>query len=476
MRLFRPISPPARALAAVAAASTALILPAASQGSGLFVARFGGDHGHAATDNPSAIYYNPAGLALGKGSRLLVDATLAHRTASYDRPAAAITNPGTGTPADGAAANSGEATLTNQAASPFLGFATDLGIEDLGLGLAFFVPIGGAAVWDGNDAFKGGSYPGAQDGVTRWWAMEGSMTSLYLALGGAYRLAGTGLSLGVAVNGVSTKVHTIRARNGDGTDDLVDGAGGLKEGRTELKASGLDLSLGLGVVYEAGDNTRIGLSFQTRPGLSGEQTLEGDLRQALGVAPVNTSKIELIQGLADVARVGVRHRIGASWEVRVAAEYAFWSAMQRQCILDTAFEKRKCDVADDGSAPSSNGFIANLERRWQDAFGGRVGVSHFLNDRLEILAGAGYDGTAVPDDFMDPALFDLVKYTATLGAVYGVMDDIDVSGTFTQVVYAQADTGRAAPPDLSPPSKGPDSGGVYNQAISVLNIGVLTRF
>ena len=32
---------------------------------------------HATTDNPTAIYYNPAGLALGEGTVLLVDATLA---------------------------------------------------------------------------------------------------------------------------------------------------------------------------------------------------------------------------------------------------------------------------------------------------------------------------------------------------------------------------------------------------------------
>ena len=54
--------------------------------SGFYVARFGGEHGHPTTDNLSAIYYNPAGLSLGAGTRLTIDANLAWRAGSYERP------------------------------------------------------------------------------------------------------------------------------------------------------------------------------------------------------------------------------------------------------------------------------------------------------------------------------------------------------------------------------------------------------
>lgn len=466
------------ALLSVLAAATVGLVPSVSQASGLFVARFGGEHGHAATDNPTALYYNPAGLALGSGSELLIDATLAHRTASYTRPEGSISDPGGGTPTAATSANAGEGTLTNQAASPFLGFRTDLGVENFGLGVGFFVPIGGSATWDGNSAYDGNAeFPGAQDGISRWWAMEGSMTSMYLSVGAGYRLPDLGLSLGLAINGVRTKIHTIRARNTDGSDDLVDknNDNKLKEGRTELEASGVDLALGLGVIYEPAQDVWIGVSYQTRPGITGEQTLEGDLRQALLTAQTNSSKIELVQGLADNLKVAYRQQFNQEWEVRAQVELAFWSAMQRQCILNAANEDRACKVGD--NAEPGPGFVANLERQWEDAFGGRVGISRFVSDELELFGGVGYDASAVPDGFMDPALFDLEKYTVSLGALYDLSESLSLSGTFTQVIYAEADTtGKGAGPTLAGSSKGPDSGGVYKQAISVLNLGLLARF
>ena len=65
---------------------------------GFSTARFGGERTHAASDQLGTIYYNPAGLAHGHGTRGLVEGLFAYRTASYDRDAGAIHNPGTGTP------------------------------------------------------------------------------------------------------------------------------------------------------------------------------------------------------------------------------------------------------------------------------------------------------------------------------------------------------------------------------------------
>src|SRR5688572_8894505 len=64
--------------------------------SGISTARFGGEHGHPTTDNATAIYYNPAGIALSKGTHIFVDATLALRWASYTRPAVGPSDVGEG--------------------------------------------------------------------------------------------------------------------------------------------------------------------------------------------------------------------------------------------------------------------------------------------------------------------------------------------------------------------------------------------
>ena len=100
-----------------------LLLSLPAFASGFFVARFGGEHGHPTTDHLSSIYYNPAGLSLGKGTRLTIDANLAWRMFSYERPEDAIDNifddGASGTPREAVSANAGEATLNNFIAAPF---------------------------------------------------------------------------------------------------------------------------------------------------------------------------------------------------------------------------------------------------------------------------------------------------------------------------------------------------------------------
>ena len=49
------------------------VFPAPVRGGGFAVARYGGEHGNPATEHPTAIYFNPAGLALGTGWRIYAE-------------------------------------------------------------------------------------------------------------------------------------------------------------------------------------------------------------------------------------------------------------------------------------------------------------------------------------------------------------------------------------------------------------------
>jgi len=490
----------ARGAGALLVATGLLLVTSVASASGLFVARFGGEHGHPTTDNATAIYYNPAGLALVGGTRFMIDGTFAWRTATYERAPGSITDlladGGTPvkassgwTPGDMAAANSGKATLANPAAAPFIGVASDLGIKGLGVGLAFFAPIGGAAEWDGNDDFKGNTdYPGTEDGVARWWSISGQMRALYLALGVAYRLEDQGLSFGLALNGIKSEAHTIRARNKDGTDHLryevPSGDVMFKEGRSEIDVSGYGYSIGAGVVWEPAEQTYVGISYQSRPNVSGGLNMKGDLRQVLGPQPYGASstpdKVIMTQDYADALRLGFRMKVHPKIWVRAAAEYAFWSSMERQCVMNESTPTEECAIdSTTGALTNDAKLILNLERQWQDAYGFKAGTSYWINDDLEAFLGAGWDGSAVPDEFMDPALFDLPKVTASLGARYMIKGRIRLTGTFTQVFYpVGATTGTPSQPSLytSEDSKGPDSSGKYNQSISVFNLSVEAFF
>jgi hypothetical protein len=120
--------------AGLAAVSASLVLAAAgdAHASGFAVARFGGPHGNPTEVNPSALYFNPAGLALSNGTNVLIDINWAQRSASYTRGENAV-----GLPADDPsdftaaelAASSGEATLNNFVYAPALLLSSDFGLD-----------------------------------------------------------------------------------------------------------------------------------------------------------------------------------------------------------------------------------------------------------------------------------------------------------------------------------------------------------
>ena len=162
--------------------------------SGFAVARFGGEHGHPTTSNATAIYYNPAGIAFSDGTHVFVDGIIAWRHVTYTRDHADVPEP-----AGGEGANTGRATLFNVIPSPMLGATTRLG--DFAVGAGFFTPFGGQSTWDENDRFRNDpQFPGAVDGVQRWYSIEGTLRSTYASLAVAYRFDAARLSIGASGN------------------------------------------------------------------------------------------------------------------------------------------------------------------------------------------------------------------------------------------------------------------------------------
>lgn len=474
-----------RTLLSISVACAATLWAASAAASGIVVARFGGEHGNPMTDNPTAMYYNPAGLALGFGTRLFIDGNFAWRTMNYSRPEGAIDRieddpnaTGSFTPRAGVSANSGEAKLANILVSPFLGVASDFGIKGFGAGLGFYVPIGGQSTWDEGTANP--DFPGAKDGVQRWWVIEGTIRSAYITGAAAYEIPDLKLSIGLSVNYVMHTVNTIRARNSDGTDHLESEGGALREGRTIIDVTGQDISLGAGIMYRPNDQWWIGVSYQSQPGF-GENKLEGDATLVTGNTTVTGEKtpVELFQSMPDIWRFGARFRPNPRSEYRLFGDFTRWSVMTEQCFL-TARGDRDCE--------SGLNAIGIIPRYWDDAFGVRAGYSRWFDSGVELILGAGFDQSAVPDRTLDPSLYDADKVTASLGARFQMMNKkMALATTYTQVIYFGRDVeprGRDADlgaTDLTgvgirSQARGADSAGTYEHAVGVLNVNLEYAF
>ncbi len=476
---------------------------------GFLTARFGGEHGSPTTDNATAMYYNPAGLALGSGTRVFIDGTVAWVKATFDRdpasvypviPAGQTKCPTTGTPsclgtlADNIGQNSGKATLFNVAAAPFLGVVSDFGVPNLGVGLGFYVPFGGASVWDSKSKYKSDKLaPGAFDGAQRWWSIEGTLRSLYFTAAGAYTIPEARLSFGLSLNLVVSEIQTIRARNVSGMDEMVsqDAAGRIKveEGRSRIDVKGTNLSMGAGVIWKPTDDLFLGLSYQSQPGF-GKMKLKGDLDLSYDAGPVETSKIRLEEELPDIIRLGGRWRVNPQWEARLSGEFDRWSVFNRQCLVVDGAKDGACALDSKGDPKpgvDSSVIVQNLKRDWQNAFAVRGGASYFLSDWVELFGGVGFDGNAVPDKTIDPALPDFNDLSAGVGTKLKLLADnsLALATSYTQIFYISRDIKPRADKDgngvpdsglNSPTSLQPDAAGKYERAIGVFNLNVEYTF
>jgi long-chain fatty acid transport protein len=441
-----------RALFLFGIGCSCILAPSSARASGFSVARFSGEHGHPTTSNPTALYFNPAALSQAEGLHLFAELSLALRRVSYDRPQHPSDAPD---PPDATSANVGRAVLVNPLFNPVL--AASLKIGNLSLGAGFFTPFGGSASWQLRPAFSDSRYPGIVDGVTRFHAIEGEIISSQFSLGGALRISGTGLSLGVSANVMRSWINDVRAWSSGGNDVT-------REGRSLVDVSGYSFGFGLGALYEVEpDQLWLGLSYQSRPNVSGGMRLHGSLENDIG-GP-SGANVDVLYDLPDIFRWGMRYRPRPNLELRAFGDYTRFSAFKNQCVVvgGTA-----CDLTENGGQLTGAQVLQNLPRDFRDSVGVRLGVSVWTSTRFEFFSGLGYDSSAVPDRTMDPALPDWAGASFALGGRLALGKRVHAALSYTHFVFVPREV-KGNLSEYAPPSRAPDASGHYSQQVGVGN-------
>ena len=451
-------------LALAACLACGLAAPAPAFASGFAAAEFGGEHGNVVTTNPTALYFNPAGIAFGEGTRLYVSGVLALRRASWTHTQAASEAP---EPPGAEGADTGQARFSNLFGAPALAATT--WIRRLALGGAFYVPFGGRVHWDPNPRFANDpNFPLAADGVQRWHIIEGAVTSFYFTVGAALRLGP--VALGVTGNLVRSSV-SIRQAKSFNPQQVVDP---LNEGRIGIDVAGTHASFGVGAMVEAvRERLWLGASYQAQPGL-GAITLDGTLSTSMGTAVAAPRPVTYTHALPDIVRAGLRAR--PMWgrralELRLFGDLTRWSRLQSQCV---SVQGAPCAVFPDGTdATPGATTIQNIRRRWNDTYGVNLGASFWVTDAVEVFGGAGIATAASPDATLDPMMPDARNIRFAAGGRFAVPGGFHITAGLTTVQYAARDnTGRSTLTDAELPTRRPDGGGKYELWLGLFQVSL----
>ncbi len=382
-----------RALAATALASATLLAAPAATASGIGIGRFGGIDGHANSRGGLALYWNAANVAPEPGPYFTMDVSLINRRATYDRQI----DEASATPEE-IRYNTGAGTVNTIGVLPLLavGWGANLG-EALrgGVALGVFPTFGGFADWD-KKGKNVPEYPGVVDGPQRWSAIASRLQVLNYTLAAAATLRDIGVSFGGSAALVDAELDTVKARNLNRTDSLVDSRGAIQEGRIHLLASDTALAWTAGVSLDD-ERVRAGVHYRAAFDLA----LTGNVRQAYATNPPTNLDAELGFPLPSLLDLAVTPIFG-DFEATLALEYTTWSRVEEHRVVAQA----------DGQE------VLVIPRRLRNTVGARVVPALKVSDRWTLGVSVGYESSAVPPETEDAAFIDADKIMFGLGARY----------------------------------------------------------
>ena len=193
------------------------------------------------------------------------------------------------------------------------------------------------------------------------------------------------------------------------------------EGGTRVRGDDSGWGFNLGVMFDASDTTRIGLSyrstidykvrgtitFTTPPTVSNPVGAAIVAAASATGAPLSSGPVSVDLKVPDSALLSVQQQVGEKVTLLGDIAWTGWSTVKELRV-----------VRDSGAT------VSLTPERWRDVLRYALGASYEFAPRLTLRAGAAYDNTPVPDATRTPRLPDADRIWITTGAHWQPTDSL----------------------------------------------------
>ena len=347
----------------------------------------------ATADNPSAIYYNPAGITQLEGNNLRGGLYGIYLDPSYSPPSSA--------PNSGNTYHSSD----NLAAVPQLFYTDTLKNLPLSFGLGVYAPYGGSMSWP-------------QDTGFRTIGTESKLTCITINPVMALKLPlGFSIGGGVMANYANMDLESAMY----GTPDIRGGGPDY----FHFKGEGWSVGYNLGLLWQPIDQISVGATFRS-PATVTLNGHTGFVCPQLGIG-ITSRSAQMDFDFPLTAVFGISYRPTPKWNLEFNADYTDWSSVGTTTIHQESSDSYSMVPAD---IPET----LNWQASWMYEFG----VTRYFDNGWHASAGFVYNENSVPNDYYTPLAADLDRYFFSLGAGRkGKMFDFDVA---YQLGYGPAHT------------------------------------
>lgn len=376
----------------------------------------------AQADDPSALFYNPAGIAFLKGAQVSLGSTII-----YVSP----------TEFNGTTPLSGNAPLAVGSDSVFEKSKRDIFIAPalyatysfesvpLSLGLAVNAIYPLAKSWDDSSAFRNQIMNIAVKPINFQPTVAYRFDDLNLSVG-------AGLDVTYAIVIMQTSAHSPVVDPNNPAPPF----GAYELGNMGLDATATDIGYNLGLLWKPRKELSFGVAYRSEISLK----LEGDANflattptglgaigfPASAVFPYSRSRAT--SAVSSTVTLPESLALGAAWmptdrlTLEFDAERTGWSSLKS---LEFKF--------DSPQFKNFNGKPKPLE--WKDVWAFKVGGQYALTKNLDLRAGYMYDTNPIPDSTLGPLLPDSDRHSFSIGqGIHNDMVALDLAYMWTRFV------------------------------------------
>jgi long-chain fatty acid transport protein len=347
----------------------------------------------ATADNPSAIYYNPAGISQMNGDNLRGGIYGIYYDPSYRPPAGAP--------------NSGNTYHSSYdlAAVPELFYVHTLKKLPLSFGLGVYFPYGGTIDWPQNTGFQ----PIAVSASLKYVTINPEI---------AWKvLPSLSVGAGAMVNYAHMKTSQSIYPN---TANFFD-----------FEGSGWSAGYNAGILWKPIKQVSIGATFRS----SADVTLNGQTHyQSLPVTAATYSSANMNMNFPWTIVGGISYRPTPKWNLEFDANYTDWSTFGTFNLYEESPRR-----------PFQPDYSVNFD--WQGSWMYEFGVTRYFAKEWHISAGYAFNENSVPDAYYTPWAADLDRdfFSVGLGRT-GKRFDFDIA---YQLGYGPTHTVTGSKPSLS---------------------------
>jgi long-chain fatty acid transport protein len=338
----------------------------------------------ATADNPSAIYYNPAGITQLEGNNLRGGVYGIYLDPSYSPPSSA--------------ANSGHTYHSSDdlAAVPQFFYTYTPENFPLSFGLGVYAPYGGNMSWPQDTGFRSVAVSGSLEYITINPAVAVKLLPS-LSVGGGAMVNYGKINMYQGVNNYAMPLANFFNFTGDGWS----------------------VGYNAGLLWQPHPKISFGATFRSSASLN----FQGNTDFQLQPRPYNTpaqrnASASFTFPLTTV--LGVSYRPTPKWNLEFDADYTGWNS------FDTVNIQQSPPPV---SSPFHQVYPVNLD--WQASWMYEFGVTRYFDSGWHASAGFVYNENSVPDTYYEPLAADMDRYFFSVGTGYkGKRFDFDIAYQF----------------------------------------------